>query len=303
MKSSMRKVVVRRAWRLARLAATLFLAAACEAKGVVDSLGRQVEVPNSPQRIVSLAPSLTETLFALGLGNRVVGVTDYCQHPSEAMTKAKVGGIINPSLERIVSLRPDLVFVTSEGNKYEIIEQLSRFHIPAFSITPKTLEGVLESIQLMGRAAGAEAAARQLVAQLAGRIQQVKLRVQGRPVPRVLVLYDTKPVVTGGRHTYPTGLIAAAGGRSIAAGLQQEWPRLNIEFVIQADPEILVLAAMPDSHKTAEELKTLPGWKMTTAVRSQRIFAVDDAINQPGPRLIDGLEQLARLIHPEAFGK
>lgn len=281
----------------------LFPAAQAEAKVLVDSIGRHVQLPDHPQRIVSLAPSLTETLFALGLGDRVVGVTDYCQHPAEAARKTKVGGIINPNLERIVALRPGLVFITSEGNKYEIIEQLGRFHIPTFSITPKSLQGVLESIQLMGEAACAEPAARLLVEQLRGRINQVRQKVQGRPAPRVLVLYDTKPVVTGGQRTFPTDLIAAAGGRSIAAGLRQEWPRLNIEFVVQSDPEILILAAMPDGQKMLEELKTLPGWKMTAAVRQQRLFSIDDSINQPGPRLIDALEQLARLIHPEAFGK
>jgi len=288
---------------LASLFLFLMLAAGnpLRARTVVDDLGRKMEVPERPQRIISLAPSLTETLFQLGLGPQVVGVTDYCEHPPEARQKTRLGGIINPSLERIVALKPDLAFATSEANKFEILTQLEKFKIPVFSTTPRNLEGAIESIRRVGEAAGVPAEAAQLAATLSARLAAVRATVATLGKPRVLILYDLKPAITGGRRTFPTDLITAAGGESIAAGLEQDWPRLNIEFIVARNPEIIFLSSMPGTEEAKKELPFLPGWKMTSAVRTGRIYTVDDRINQPGPSIIDALEWLARQIHPEAF--
>jgi iron complex transport system substrate-binding protein len=257
--------------------------------------------PDHPRRIISLAPSLTESLFALGVGDRVVGVTDYCQNPPEAQQKPRIGGIVNPNFETIVSLKPDLVFATSEANKFEVLARFEQFKIPVFSITPKNIVGVLESLRLMGEAADASVQAEQLIQGLKQRYAAVQSKLRGLPLVRVLIAYDLQPVITGGKRTFPTDLVASAGGHSIAAGLDQDWPRLNMEFILQQDPEVILLAAMPDAEKQARVLSGLPGWKNLTAVRRKRIFVVDDRINQPGPRIMEALDLVAHYLHPEAF--
>jgi iron complex transport system substrate-binding protein len=271
------------------------------AREVIDGLGRKVQVPDHPKRIISLAPSLTESLYALGLGDQVVGVTDYCQNPPEVLGKPRIGGIINPNLETIVSLKPDLVFATSEANKYEFMARLEQFAIPVFSIVPRDIAGVLESLRLMGEAANVAPRAEKLIQDLKLRYAAVRNKVQNlRPV-RVLIAYDLQPVITGGRWTFPTDLVAAAGGCSIAAGLEQDWPRLNMEYILAQDPEVIFLAAMPEADRQLRVLSNLPGWKNTTAVKLKRVIAVDDRINQPGPRLMEALEMIAGYLHPEGF--
>jgi iron complex transport system substrate-binding protein len=281
----------------------LLMAGFMYARPVVDGLGRKVLVPDHPRRIVSLAPSLTESLFALGLGDQVAGVTDYCQNPPEALQKPKIGGIINPNLETIVSLKPDLIFATSEANKYEIMARLEKFNIPVFSIVPRDIAGVLESLRLMGVAANVVPRAEKLIQDLKSRYATIRGKVQKlRPV-RVLIAYDLQPVITGGKWTFPTDLVAAAGGSSIAAGLEQDWPRLNMEYILAQDPEVIFLAAMPDAARQARALSSLPGWRNTTAIRLKRVYAVDDRINQPGPRIMEALEMIAGYLHPEVFEK
>ncbi len=270
---------------------------------VKDEVGRKVEIPDHPQRIVSLAPSITETLFELGLEARIAGVTDYCTFPEAAKRKPKVGGIINPSLERVVALRPDLLFVTTEANKFEILAQMAKFQIPVVAISPRSIEGVFQSIRLLGQATETWNRAEDLIRQLETRRARVIETVKDRIRPRVLLLYDLKPIVAGGRRTYPTNLIHTAGGVSISGDLEQDWPRLSIEFVVQKDPEIIFLTQMPSAQVEVKLLRQLSGWKMTSAAKHNRIYLVDDRVNHPSPRLIEALELLAERIHPEAFAK
>ncbi|MEW5978360.1 MAG: cobalamin-binding protein [Acidobacteriota bacterium] len=278
-----------------------FGAAATEARQLTDELGRAVELPDEPKRIVSLAPSITETLFALGLEARIVGVTDYCQYPEAAKQKAKVGGIINPNLERIVSLKPDLLVVTTEANNSEILAPMNRFGIPVFAISPRSLDGVLASIALLGEATGSQAQAKALVEELTRRRLAIAHKVKNRARPRVLILYDLHPIVAGGKNAFPTALIREAGGVSVTGELEQDWPRLNIEYIVKEDPEVIFVSQMPSIRRQVEALKSLSGWKMTSAVKNNRIYVVDDRINQPGPRLVEALEVLAEQIHPDAF--
>jgi iron complex transport system substrate-binding protein len=279
----------------------LFLVNSLAAKIVTDEVGRKVELPDNPQRIVSLAPSITETLFALGLEKRIAGVTDYCNFPDAARLKPHIGGIINPNLERIVSLKPDLLLVTTEANKAEILTQMAKFQIPVFATSPRSIEGVFQSIHLLGEATNTREQAQELVDQLQVRRQLVMDRVKGLDRPRVLILYDLNPIVAGGRHTYPTDLIQTAGGTSITAELEQDWPRLNIEYVVKKDPEIIFVTEMPSALSGPTALSTLSGWKLTSAVKQNKIFLLDDRVNRPSPRIIEALELLAKQIHPEQF--
>jgi len=278
-----------------------FLINCLSAKVVTDEVGRKVELPDNPQRIVSLAPNITETLFALGLEKRIAGVTDYCNFPEAAKLKPHIGGIINPNLERIVALKPDLLLVTTEANKAEILTQMAKFQIPVFATSPRSIEGVFQSILLLGEATNTRDRARELVDQLQARHQHVLDRVKELDRPRVLILYDLNPIVAGGRHTYPTDLIRSAGGTSITAELEQDWPRLNIEFIVEKDPEVIFVTEMPSALSGPTALTTLSGWKLTSAVRQNKVYLLDDRVNHPSPRIIEALELLARRIHPEVF--
>jgi iron complex transport system substrate-binding protein len=273
------------------------------AKIVSDEVGRKVELPDNPQRIVSLAPSITETLFALGLEKRIAGVTDFCNFPEAAKLKPHVGGIINPNLERIIALKPDLLLVTTEANKAEILTQMKKFQIPVFATSPRSIEGVFQSILLLGEATNTREQAQGLVNQLQGRRQRVMDKVKELRRPRVLILYDLNPIVAGGRHTYPTDLIQSAGGTSITAELEQDWPRLNIEYVIKKDPEIIFVTEMPSALSGPTALSALSGWKLTSAVKHNKIYLLDDRVNHPSPRIIEALELLAARIHPDRFEK
>jgi iron complex transport system substrate-binding protein len=270
-------------------------------KVVIDEVGRKVELPDNPQRIVSLAPSITETLFALGLESRIAGVTDYCNFPEAAKLKPRIGGIINPNLERIVALKPDLLLVTTEANKAEILTQMAKFQIPVFATSPRSIEGVFQSVRLLGEATNTGEQARELVNQLQARRQRVLDKVKGLNRPRVLMLYDLNPIVAGGHHTYPTDLIHSAGGTSITAELEQDWPRLSIEYIVEKDPEIIFVTEMPSALSGPTALSALSGWKLTSAVRQNKIYLLDDRVNHPSPRIIEALELLAKRIHPEAF--
>lgn len=269
---------------------------------VTDHIGRRVEVPSRPLRIVSLAPSLTETLFALGAGNRVVGVTDYCDYPAEAKTKAKVGGMINPNLERLVALKPDLTLLAKEvGNRKETLETLERLGVPAYVVETSRLEAIPKSIRDLGRLVGESANGDALAADLDRHIASVRAAVHGVAPRRVLFLIWLQPLVTVGRETFLDDLMESAGAVSVSRGQSQAWPRLSAEEVIRQDPEYILVPQSPDFSPTREDLARVPGWKDIAAVRNDHILYLNEAIQKPGPRIADMLESLARALHPEAF--
>ena len=265
---------------------------------ITDDLGRKFQLPHTPERIVSLAPSLTESLFALGAGPRIVGVTDYCNYPDGVRQKTRVGGIINPSVETIISLRPDLAVVSSEANRFELIAQLERFHIPVLATRPTDWEGILQSLRLLGIATSTRQRAEELIAEMEHRRKTLQQKVEKLPHPKVLVLYDVHPPITGGQRSFSNAVIEAAGGQSISSSLQQDWPRLNLEFIIKQDPEYIFLVDMAPSSQAVDKLSSWPGWKQISAVRNKRVIMLDDRINHPSPRLVEMMELMARLIHP-----
>lgn len=259
-------------------------------------------LPARPQRIVSLAPSLTETLFALGVGDRVVGVTDFCDYPPEALAKPRVGGMINPNLERILSLHPDLALVTREGNRRETLEALERLSVPAYAVEIERLEDVSRTVRDLGQVVGEPAAGAALAEELDQRVARVHAAVEGYPARRVLFLVWLHPVVSVGRGSFLNDLLEKAGARSIAEATLQPWPHLSLEEILRQDPEIIVVPRSPDFEPTREDLLRLPGWRNLAAVEQNRILYVPSAIERPGPRIAEMLETLARALHPEAFG-
>jgi iron complex transport system substrate-binding protein len=269
-----------------------------QARTFTDGLGREVNIGPSPRRIVSLAPSVTETLFALGLGGRIVGVTSYCDFPEEATSKEKVGDTINPNAERIIALRPDLVVITTASQLERLSRQLGELNIPVYVANPRTVRQVVASIRKLGEATGAEARAKSVADEMERRIAAVEGRVKELPKPRVLYVLQTAPLITAGRNTFINDLINLAGGQSITGSETADYPQLSRETAIARAPEVIVA---PASHGTefvkAEDLQR--DFAATPAIRANRIVKVNaDWVDRPGPRIVDGLEQLAQGLHP-----
>ncbi|HJQ26770.1 MAG TPA: cobalamin-binding protein [Blastocatellia bacterium] len=262
-------------------------------RAVTDELDRTVKVAAEPQRIVSLAPSITETLFALGLGDRVVGVTSYCDYPPEATAKEKVGDTLRPSVEKIVALRPDLVVVSTSSQLEQFIRQFDDLGIPVYVSNPRNVAGVIETIERIGTLTGATGRARELSDRLQKRLASLDARLQGAARPRVLVILSTEPLITAGGSTFINDLIERAGGQSIAARETAEYPQYSLETAVAARPEVIFLQA--------QEARLPERLRVTPAAQAGRVYHIDDNLMlRPGPRIIDGLEQMAAEIHPES---
>jgi iron complex transport system substrate-binding protein len=266
---------------------------------VTDMLGRRVRVPARAERIVSLAPSITETVFVLGEGDRLVGVTDYCDFPPAATRKPRVGGISTPSFEAVLTLRPDLVLATSESNYAEHVERLASLGMAVYVIRPVDFESVLESIERIGAVLGRAAAARAHVASMRRDADAIGRAVAGAPRPRVLYVVWPNPLIAPGRGTLITELLRRAGGESVTGAEPLPYPRLSLETVVERRPDRIIVGR--HGRETVEEL--LRGWGALTAVaavREGRVDAVDgDLVHRPGPRMIEALRALARALHPE----
>jgi iron complex transport system substrate-binding protein len=270
-----------------------------------DDMGREVAINEIPQRIVSHVPSITEMLFALGVGERVVGVSDYCDYPEEAKSKTSVGNYFNPSIENIVALEPDLVLTDGHSDG---IMQLGELEPPInyLVIDPTDIDGIFEDLELLGKVTGSEGKAEELIEDMQDSIAQVLALVAGAPQPRVLYVIDATDLTfpwTAGHGSFTDAFITMAGGENIAAGAEGAWVQLSLEEIVNADPEIIIL---PAKHGTAftspETLMEHPVWQGTTAVKEGKIFIIDDdLVSRSGPRIVQGLEELARIIHPELF--
>jgi iron complex transport system substrate-binding protein len=270
---------------------------------VTDETGRRVTVRVPPRRIVSLAPALTETLYALGVEDRLVGVTDYCDYPPEALKKSKIGGAVNPNLEQIVALQPDLVLAQALTlNRRETVDALERLGLAVYATSSHSVEGVLESTRHVGEVTGAGEAGERLVTQLRVRLAQLKQRLAGRPPRRVLFVVWHEPLISAGRDTFLADALRLAGAESVVE-TTQDWPRLSLEEIVRQQPEFLVFASAHAEgvERTIAELKDRPGWRDLEAVRQHHVAIVSDAINRPAPRLVDAIEQLARQLYPAAF--
>ncbi|MDD5541911.1 MAG: cobalamin-binding protein [Acidobacteriia bacterium] len=258
-----------------------------------------MEVPANPRRIVSLAPSVTETLYALGAGDRVIARTDYCDYPPQVRRKPSIGGVINPNVEMIVSLRPDLVIGTPEINKIEVADQLARFHIPLYGVHARSLDDVLSSLKDLGALLGTSGQAVEVVRSLEARRDAVVRRVAGHPRPRVLYLVWYHPISVPGKNSFITSLITLAGGQSISADLKQDWAQMSLEEIVRRDPEVILIPRSNEGLPVSKQLKQWAGWDSTTAVRTQKVYEVQDDANHPSPRLFDALEEISKILHPE----
>lgn len=270
---------------------------------IVDDMGRNVVIDREPQRIVSLAPSNTEILFALNLGERIVGVTEYCDYPQEANNKEKIGGFSTPNIEKVISLNPDLVIATSMHQK--TVEELDRLGVPVIVLFPKKVSDVLENITLIGRATGQEDVAEGLVKDLKARMDAVTDKTGKIPEgkrPRVYYEVWHDPLITAGPDTFVDDLITLAGGINIAGDSKTSYPEISLEVVIQKDPQIFIYSHHGNSRQEIEQIYSRQNWQDISAIKNKRVYIIDqNLVQRATPRLIDGLEELAKMLHPDLF--
>jgi iron complex transport system substrate-binding protein len=266
---------------------------------VRDGLGRPVTVPLRPQRIVSLAPSVTDSLLVLGAESRIVGVSDFCELPPGTRVIARVGGMLNPSLETIRGLEPDLLIGTTSGNDPSLGRQAATLGLPLYTIHTPDVDRVLEALRDLARILGEEPRADDRVGRLRSRLEAVRARVSKRRPPRVLFVVWGDPLVVPGRSAFLTDALARSGGDSITADAPAAWPAFDVESAIARAPEVILTT--PRNRAFLDRLRHDPAWAHVPAIRTGGLVVLSVAIEQPGPRVISGIEEAARALHPDAF--
>jgi iron complex transport system substrate-binding protein len=271
------------------------------ARIVTDGTGRRVAIPADVKRIVSLAPNLTETIYALGLEDRLAGDTTYCDTPPAAKLKPHVGDTLSPSLEAIVALHPDVVLATSI-NRHETVDALERVGVAVYTTDPHTVRGMLESTARIAEVMGAEARGTALVAQLQARLDALAARLADLPLVHVLFVVWEDPLITVGQNTFIADALRWAGAESVIMS-KQNWPQISFEEVVRLQPEYIVFASNHTGFGNVElgALRARPAWKELRAVELGHIAVISEEVNRPSPGLVDAIEQLASELHPEAF--
>lgn len=267
-------------------------------RAFVDDAGRRVYLAKAPSRIISLAPSVTEMLFAIGAGTQVVGVTQFCDFPAEAKQKAKVG-YTNPNLESLVALDPDLIVAPQEFLKPDLIGKLEQLKIPVFILADRTVEDVFAHIQTLGRMLDRSTEATALGMDLRQHIARIKVRTQSAVPVRVLYVLNSEPLITVGPGSFIDQLIGLAGGVNVAAKSVTAYPRLSMEVVLQENPDILIFPTGEAEGISESEQQAWRKWSTLAAVKQNNLRQIPaDLLNRPGPRIGKALELLADLLHP-----
>ncbi len=297
-------------WLLIPIVVALLAAFGCTGQTVkttgpltlTDQLGRTVSIGKAPQRIISMAPSNTEILYALGLGDKIVAVTDYDNYPPEVKQKQSIGGFSTPDFETIISLSPDLV-VAANLQWMDVITALEDRGVPVLVIDPKTIDQLLDGITLVGQATGATDKAAEVVKGLRKRVDAVTGVMVSSSMPGVLYIVWHDPLMVAGQGTLIDDMISRAGGRNVAHDLNG-YAEMSVEAVVAANPQVIIVSnsmgeGMDAPLKFAQADERLNG---TDARVNNRVFPIDsDLADRPGPRAIDALEQFARLVHPELY--
>ena len=269
---------------------------------LTDDAGRRVSIPAKVDRVVSLAPNLTEIVFAVGAGNRLVGRTSYCDYPPEAKAIAEVGDTIHPNLEPIIALKPQVVLVSTASQLEVFTQQLQGQNIAVFVTDPHDLEGVFRSIEQIGEIVGEKDRANQLVQKLRERTNAVEQAVKQKPPVRVFYQASGEPLYTAGHDSFVTDLMRRAGAASVTADVPGAWPKYSNESALAARPEAIILPT--GGSMGAANATVVEALRQSPAVLNGRVYKInDDHLARPGPRLVDGLEEMAHALHPDAFGR
>jgi iron complex transport system substrate-binding protein len=265
-----------------------------------DSLGRKVTVPFMPKRIVSLAPNITEMIYFLGLEERLVGVTQFSYFPKEAQKKPKVGVYTGVNIEKVVTLSPDLVIATADGNRREDVEMLEEAGIPVYVVNPRKVHQVLDTIENVGTLCGVHDRARHLVHCLRQRVTKVIKEVRNRKRPLIFLVINVKPLMSVNRSTIHHDVIYLAGGNNMTGDQPITYPTLSMEEVIKKGPDAIIISSMEREGEFEKARKEWFRWPTLPAVQKGRVYCIDsDLIDRSAPRIVTGLEEMARLIHPE----
>jgi len=277
---------------------------------VADDLGRTVVVPVDVKRAVSLAPSVTESIYAIGAEDRLVGVTSFCDYPEAAKSIAKVGDTMTPNLETIVALKPDVVFVSTASQIEAFTRTLDDNGIAVFVMSPNNLQDVYRNLNQLGIIFDNAASVFHIVQGLQRREVSVRSAVHsvpstGDPIlsegwhrPSVFVQISREPLFTIGKESFITRTIQDAGGRSVTADVATAYPKLSKETAAVLNPEVIILSDSDDNRDPNEVFRSSP------AVRDGRVYRINaDILSRPGPRLVDALEQIARVLHPKVFSE
>jgi iron complex transport system substrate-binding protein len=262
-----------------------------------DDSGQNLTITAPPERIISLAPSNTEILFAIGLGEKIVGVTEYCDYPEAATQKEKIGGFKTVNIEKVVSLNPDLVFGTG-GVQAEIVQKLRELGISVVILDAGNIDEILENILLVGRITGSELEAETLAFDLEARIQAVKTKSDEMDEnPKVAYILWSDPLMVAGSDTFVADLIGLAGGENVFSPSAVQYPTISLEGMIERDPEILING---DHSLETSELKSDPRWMEINAVKNNQLYTIDaDIVSRQGPRIVDALERFSLWITSE----
>jgi iron complex transport system substrate-binding protein len=267
---------------------------------VTDEAGRRVRIPTNIDRVVSLAPNLTEIVYAVGAGKLLVGDTSYCDYPPEAKEVMKVGDTMSPNIETIVGLHPQLVLVSTASQLEAFTRQMEQHSISVYVTDPHDLEGAFYTIQNLGEILGEKEKAAQLVSDLRGRAGAVEAAVKSSKPVSVFYQVSPKPLYTAGRDSFITDVIRRAGGKSVTADVPGAWPKYSDESALASQPEAIIMASFDSMSKDGMEIAD--SLKKSPAAKNGRVYGINgDFLSRPGPRLVNGLEEMARKLHPDAF--
>ncbi len=266
---------------------------------VRDGIGRQVTLPRHPQRIISLAPSVTEVIYMVGAGDRLIGVTNQCDWPADVEHKTRIGDLLNPNYELILAAKPDLVLASTAGNDRGAVMKLAGLGLPVFVTAPRSVETIFETVTQIGQVTDCAARAEELLTRMRTRLEKVKRHLNGLAPTRAFFITWFDPLLAPGKNTFESDVLRQAGVMSITADINEFYPRYSLEQVLAKNPEVILTV----EHKgnPLPDLKRLAGWQRLDAVRYGRVFVLPEEFQHPSPRCIDGLEALARQLHPERF--
>jgi iron complex transport system substrate-binding protein len=275
-------------------------ASSFETREVIDEAGRRVRLPLKIERIVSLAPNLTEIVYIVGAGDRLVGDTEYCDYPQEAKGVAKIGDTMHPSIERIIAIKPQVVLVSTASQLESFTKQLDEQKIAVYVTNPRSLDEVFHSIETLGDLFGHHDGAAGIVADLRRRADAVEVKTRAVKPIKIFYQVSNEPLYTIGRESYLTDMVRRAGGVSVTADVPTAFPRFSDEAALAARPEAIILPT-GGSMGTANSTVAI-ALKQSPAALNNRIYKInEDHLQRPGPRLVDGLEEMARALHPEVF--
>lgn len=279
----------------------LFLLTACRSeiqttaqtntREISDDLGRRIKIPERVERVVSLAPNLTENIFAVGAGDRLIGVTSFCNYPSEAQKIQKVGDTISPNIETIIALKPQIVFVSTASQIETFTKTLEAQNITVFVTNPKDLNGVLANLKQLGEIFGTTEKAIALLDNLQKRIAAIDARVEDKAKTKAFVQISKEPLFTIGKESFLTEIITRAGGASVTANVATAYPKISKETALALSPDVIILSESPDNTEPNDVFKNSP------ALKNGKVFKISaDILSRPGPRIVDALEQIAEAL-------